>query len=91
MRTKRDFSWVSRAIITVMLVAGVGLAGAHSSLAGCAGYCEARQARVLCHNAIKFIGLKGHQRDLEFEKCKRDPIAYLQLEELTDDTLNSFD
>ena len=82
---------LSRTIITTILAAGFGLAGAQLSLAGCGGYCEARQARVLCHKAIEFVGLKGHQRDLEFEKCKRDPIAYLQLEELADDAFDSFD
>jgi len=45
----------------------------------------------MCHQAIKVQGLKDHQRNVEFDKCKADPMNYLQIEELTDDTEDSLD
>jgi hypothetical protein len=71
------------------MVAGIalafGLADMRQSFAGCGGYCDARQARAMCHQAVKVQGLKAREREAEFEKCKADPASYLQLEELTDD------
>jgi hypothetical protein len=47
------------------------------SSAACGGYCEARQVRALCHQAVASQGLKAQERDAEFEKCKSDPLSYL--------------
>jgi hypothetical protein len=52
----------------------------------CGAYCNARQIRDVCHEAIKSKGLNSDQRDVEFQKCKVDPMAYKQIEELVDDT-----
>jgi hypothetical protein len=71
------------------IVAGIalafGLADMRQSFAGCGGYCQARQARALCHHAVRVQGLEAKERDAEFDKCKADPADYLQLEELADD------
>ena len=56
-----------------------GLAAASQSLAGCGGYCEARQARLICHQAVKNKGLRAHERDAEFARCRADPASYLEL------------
>ena len=61
------------------------LVGARQSFAGCGGYCEARQARAICHDAVKAQGLQRQERDVEFDKCKADPASYLQLDQITDD------
>ena len=53
------------------------LSGAAQSIAGCGGYCEARQVRAVCHHAVGSQDLKANQRDAEFEKCKADPLSYL--------------
>jgi len=45
----------------------------------------ARQARAICHDAVKAQGLQRQERDVEFEKCKADPASYLQLDQFTDD------
>jgi hypothetical protein len=45
----------------------------------------------MCHQAIQVQGLKAHERVVEFEKCKADPMNYLQIEELTDDTEDRLD
>jgi len=45
----------------------------------------ARQARAICHDAVKAQGLQRQARDAEFEKCKADPASYLQLDQFTDD------
>jgi hypothetical protein len=63
----------------------IGLTAPHPSFAGCGGYCEAKQTRHICHSAVEAQGLKGRDRDAEFEQCKTDPASYLQLEELADD------
>ena len=45
----------------------------------------------MCHQATLNQGLKGHERDVAFEKCKADPMDYLQLEGLADDLENSLE
>jgi hypothetical protein len=84
MLAKGNSVWTARAA-GLLLAVGMGSAEAQPSFAGCGAYCEARQVRAICHHAIKIAGLEGPQRDAEFDKCKKDPIAYLQLEEFTDD------
>ena len=75
------------------IVAGIALAFAladvRQSFAGCGGYCEARQARAMCHQAAKVRGLEARQREAEFDRCKADPAGYLQLEQITDDAETS--
>jgi hypothetical protein len=65
-----------------LTVASIALAfvltGVAQSSAECGGYCEARQARSICHHAVASRDLKAHERDAEFEKCKSDPLSYLR-------------
>jgi hypothetical protein len=91
MLKKRGLAWAPRIIIVSSMALAAGLADVQSSIAGCGGYCEARQVRAMCHQAINVQGLKAHERNVEFEKCKADPVNYLQIEELTDDTEDSLD
>ena len=77
--------WAAHSVVVASIALVFGLVGARQSLAGCGGYCEARQARVICHDAVKAQGLQRQARDVEFEKCKADPASYLQLDQLTDD------
>ena len=77
--------WTARSITIASVALAFGLIGARQSFAGCGGYCEARQARAMCHQAVEVEGLKAREREAEFEKCKADPASYLELEELTDD------
>lgn len=91
MLKKSGLAWAPRTIIVSSMALASGLADVHSSIAGCGGYCEARQVRAMCHQAIKVQGLQAHERNVEFDKCKADPMNYLQFEELTDDTEDSLD
>ena len=77
---------VARSVIVASIALAFGLGNAGQSFAGCGGYCEARQARAICHWAVKDRGLKAQERDVEFERCKADPASYLQLEQVTDDS-----
>ena len=74
-----------RVVIVASIALAFGLADARQSFAGCGGYCEARQARAICHHAVKAQGLRAQAREAEFEKCKADPTSYLLLDQLTDD------
>ena len=85
MITASSSGWGARSVIVAGMALAFGLAGMGQSFAGCGGYCDARQARAMCHQAVKVLGLKAQEREVEFEKCKTDPASYLQLEELTDD------
>jgi hypothetical protein len=49
------------------------------SIAGCGGYCEARQVRAICHHAVSVQDLEARKRDAAFAKCKSDPLGYLAL------------
>jgi hypothetical protein len=75
----------ARAVISASIVLTFCLADMRLSFAGCGGYCQARQARAMCHQAVKVQGLPARQRDAEFERCTSDPASYLELEQLTDD------
>jgi hypothetical protein len=77
--------WAARSVVVASIALVFELVGARQSFAGCGGYCEARQARAICHDAVKAQGLQRQARDAEFEKCKADPASYLQLDQLTDD------
>ena len=75
----------ARSVVVASIALVFGLVGARQSFAGCGGYCEARQARAICHHALKAQGLRAQAREAEFEKCKADPASYLQLDQFTDD------
>ena len=77
--------WADNSVVFASIVLVFWLDGARQSFAGCGGYCEARQARAICHDAVKAQGLRAQAREAEFEKCKADPASYLQLDQLTDD------
>lgn len=64
-------------VVLASIALAFGLTDVRQSFAGCGGYCEARQARAICHRAIAAQDLKAHERDAEFEKCKADPLSYL--------------
>lgn len=54
---------------------GLGLTFAQPSLAeNCGAYCKARQVRAACHDVAQGQGPTVHQRNLAFERCKRDAI-----------------
>jgi hypothetical protein len=82
---KNTRGWAARSVFVASIALVFGLADAQQSFAGCGGYCEARQARAICHDAVKAQGLRAQAREAEFEKCKADPASYLQLDQLTDD------
>jgi hypothetical protein len=66
-----------KTVILASVALAFMLTDVQQSFAGCGGYCEARQARAICHRAIARQHLKAHERDAEFEKCKGDPLNYL--------------
>jgi hypothetical protein len=74
-----------RSLIVASIALTFGLADAQQSFAGCGGYCEAKQARAICRQAVKDQELKAHERDAEFERCKADPVSYAQPDRLADD------
>jgi len=75
----------ARLVIVASIALTFGLAASTQSFAGCGGYCEAQNARAICHDAVRAQGLKAQQRDLEFDKCKADPASYAQPDQLTND------
>jgi hypothetical protein len=79
---------VARSMLVASIALAFGLSDVRQSFAGCGGYCEAQQARAMCHQAVRVQVLKAREREAEFEKCKADPSSYLQLEELTDDDMS---
>jgi hypothetical protein len=82
---KGSGGWLAHSPIVASVALALGLADMRQSFAGCGGYCEARQARAMCHQAVEVQGLKAREREAEFEKCKADPARYLDLEALTGD------
>jgi hypothetical protein len=85
MIAKSSRGWQARSVVVASIALVFGLADARQSFAGCGGYFEAREARALCHHAVRVQGLEAKERDAAFDKCKADPADYLQLEELADD------
>jgi hypothetical protein len=84
--------WVPWAVIAVSLALGNALFNSQLSFAdSCGEYCKARQVRTICHDVVTSKGLNGHQRDVEFEKCKVDPMTHKQIQDFTDDTRDSLD
>jgi hypothetical protein len=68
--------WPPRIVIVASIALAFGLGDVAQSIAGCGGYCEARQLRAICHHAVASQGLKARARDVEFEKCKANPLSY---------------
>ena len=68
--------WAPKIVIVASIALAFGLGDVAQSIAGCGGYCEARQVRSICHHAVAARDLKAHERDAEFEKCKADPLRY---------------
>ena len=92
MSKKRRFGLSNETVIVMFLSVGIGLADTQSSYAdGCGAYCQARQVRAICHDAVKKKGLKGQQREVEFQKCMLEAVNYKQIERLTDDIETSRD
>jgi hypothetical protein len=77
--------FAGRLVVVAFIALAFGVADARRSFAGCGGYCEARQARAICHEALKALNLTGRGLDVEFEVCKGDPASYLQLERVAKD------
>ena len=75
----------THSVVIASIALAFGLVDTRQSFAGCGGYCEARQARAICHDAVKAQGLQRQERDVEFDNCKADPASYLQLDQFTDD------
>ena len=75
----------ARLVLAAGIALAFGLADAPQSFAGCGGYCKARQARAMCHQAVTDEGLAVREREAAFERCKADPASYLALEEVTND------
>jgi hypothetical protein len=69
---RRPFSIFTVASIALAIL----LSDVAQSSAACGGYCEARQVRAICHDAVASRGLKAQKRDAEFEKCASDPLSY---------------
>ncbi len=76
---------LAHCVIVASIALAFGLADARQSFAGCGGYCEARQALAICHEALKALNLTARGLDVEFEVCKGDPASYLQLERVAKD------
>jgi hypothetical protein len=71
---------------------GIGLFESQPSFAdSCGAYSEARQVRAICHDIVKGKGLTGHQRDIEFDKCKVDPMTHRHIEEITEESNEFFE
>jgi hypothetical protein len=68
--------WPPRIVIVASIALAFGLGDVAQSIAGCGGYCEARQLRAICHHTVASQGLKARARDVEFEKCKANPLSY---------------
>jgi hypothetical protein len=81
----------AHSVIVASVALAFGLAAAPRSFAGSGGYCEAQQARTICHRAVKAQGLQARQRDVEFDKCKADPASYMQPYRLSDDGEMTFE
>jgi hypothetical protein len=87
MFVKNEVSWTPRSVVVALSLLGIGLFYSWSYRDdGCGAHCKARQVRDFCHESIKSKDLNGDQRDVEFEKCKVDPMTYNQIEELVDNT-----
>jgi hypothetical protein len=65
-----------KTVLVASIALAFGLIDIRPTLAGCGGYCKARQARAICHRAVALQGLEARERDAEFEKCKADRLNY---------------
>jgi hypothetical protein len=81
----------AHSVIVASIALAFGLIDARQSFAGCGGYCEAQQARAICHQSVNAQGLRAKAREAEFEKCKSDPASYLQLDRVANDVEMNFE
>jgi hypothetical protein len=87
---RNEVSLTPRSVVIALFLLGGGLLYSWSSFGdSCGAYCKARQVRDFCHEIVKSKDLTGDQRDVEFEKCKVDPMN--QIKELVDDTGESLE
>jgi hypothetical protein len=77
MTKPRSKRWLPHRVAVASIAFAFVLLSVAQSIAGCGGYCEARQVRAICHQAVGSQDLKVHQRDAEFQKCKANPLSYL--------------
>ena len=66
----------SGALTVASIALAFVLSGVTQSSAACGGYCEARQVRAICHDAVASQNLSAHKRDAEFQRCASDPLTY---------------
>lgn len=70
------------AVVVGSIALAIGVASVQPSFAGKGGpcragsSCSAGQVRQMCNSAMLEKGLKGAERQAEFEKCKGDPTSY---------------
>jgi hypothetical protein len=92
MVSKYDFDLAPRAVIIASFALGIELFEIQPSLGdSCGTYCKIRQVRTICHDVVKGKGLTGHQRDIEFDKCKVDPTTHTRIEEISEDSNKIFE
>jgi hypothetical protein len=82
---KDNLPFARRTFILMSLALAIGSFDIQSALANdCGAYCKARTVRAICHDLIVGKGLTGRERDIEFEKCKVDPMTGRQIEDITE-------
>jgi hypothetical protein len=87
MVSKYDFDLAPQAVIIASFALGIELFQIQPSFAdSCGAYCKARQVRAICHDIVNGKGLTGHQRDIEFDRCKVDPLTHKRMEEISEDS-----
>jgi hypothetical protein len=87
---KNEISFTPRPVVIALFVLSIGLVYSQFA-ASCGSYCKARQVRDFCQEIVKSKGLTGDRRDVEFDRCKIDPMTYKQIDELVDDTTDSLE
>jgi len=76
MNQRNRFWSVSNSAVMIGIAVGVGLLSVQPASAGCEARCKAAKAAGMCKTAMDQKGLKGPQRQAEFEKCRADPYNY---------------
>jgi hypothetical protein len=85
MIAKDNLPFAARTFILMAFALAVGSFDIQSAFANnCGAYCRARTVRAICHDVVVAKGLTGRERDIEFDKCKVDPVTHRQIEEITD-------
>ena len=84
---KSHFERAHRAFIIGSLALGFGVSVPQPSQAeSCGAYCKARQVRAICHDLVEGKGITGHQRYIEFDKCKADQLTRRQIDAATENS-----